>query len=182
MGDPGFSVIGAVFLVALLVPNVVLVRLGLPDGLDPGTESRALRCVERIGQLLTVVALVGFSDTGLRAWSPRSWWLVAAAALMLLSLVGWGRYVRSDRTLHDLYRPLLGVPVPLATLPVLACLLLGLYGRLVPLIAGAVLLGIGHVGVHALHAGRATSRSPSVGEAAEDVAVRRPSGGRSRPS
>jgi len=182
VGDPGFSVIGAAFLVALLAPNVVLVRLGLPDGLDPGTESRALRCAERVGQLLTVVALVGFSDTGPRSWSAGSWWLVVAVALMLLSLVGWGRYVRSARTVHDLYRPLLGVPVPLATFPVLACLLLGLYGRLVPLIAGAVVLGIGHIGVHARHARRAGTRSPSVVGAAEGVAVRRPSGGRSRPS
>ena len=37
------------------------------------------------------------------------------------------------------------------TIPVVALLLLGVYGQLVSLIAAAVILGIGHIGIHIGH-------------------------------
>ena len=42
-------------------------------------------------------------------------------------------------------------PVAGATLPVLAFLLLGIYGKLIWLILSAVILGIGHIGIHWTH-------------------------------
>jgi len=110
-----------------------------------------LRTLERVGQVLTVAAAVLFANTNLRPWTPWSWWLVAAAVLMAAYEVGWIRYFTSRRTTRDFYRSLLGVPVPLATLPVTAFLLLGVYGHLLPLIAATVVLGIGHIGIHLQH-------------------------------
>ena len=110
-----------------------------------------LRTLERVGQVLTVAAAVLFANTNLRPWTPWSWWLVAAAVLMTAYEVGWIRYFTSSRTMWDFYRSLLGVPVPLATLPVTAFLLLGVYGHLLPLIAATVVLGIGHIGIHLQH-------------------------------
>jgi hypothetical protein len=151
VGHFGFSVVGAAFLVALFVPNLLWARFAIPAGYDPSGENRVLGVMERIGQVLTTVALVVFSDTNVRAWSPWSWWLVAAIALMATYEGAWVRYFTSARTMRDFYRPLLGVPVPLATLPVLAAILLGVYGRLAPLIAAAVILGVGHIGIHVQH-------------------------------
>jgi hypothetical protein len=41
--------------------------------------------------------------------------------------------------------------VPLASLPVIAFLLLGIYGKVIWLIASAILIGIGHIGIHIQH-------------------------------
>ena len=63
----------------------------------------------------------------------------------------WVRYFRGKRALSDFYRPLLGIPAPGATLPVLAFLFLGIYGKVIWLIAASVILGIGHIGIHLQH-------------------------------
>ena len=118
-----------------------------------------LRALERIGQALTVAAALVFADTNLRPWSPWSWWLVAATVLMFAYEASWIRYFASDPTERDLYGTRLGVPVPLATLPVAAFLLLGVYGRLIPLIIATVVLGIGHIGIHLQH-DRSLDRRP----------------------
>ncbi|MEY8353214.1 hypothetical protein AALB39_07605 [Lachnospiraceae bacterium 54-53] len=63
----------------------------------------------------------------------------------------WIRYFKSRRTLKDFYGSLWKIPVPGATLPVLAFLLLGIYGKVFWLVLSAVILGIGHVGIHLQH-------------------------------
>ncbi|GAB3534116.1 hypothetical protein GCM10027575_80310 [Phytohabitans suffuscus] len=151
MGQFGFSLVGAVFLLALFVPNVVWSRTAKPAGYDAGGEDRVLRIAERAGQVLTTTTSLIFTDTNLRHWSPWSWWLVAATAAMALYELSWARYFRSRQSLNDFYRSLLGVPIPLAVLPVAAFLLLGIYGLLLPLIAAAAVLGVGHIGIHLQH-------------------------------
>jgi len=148
VGQLGFSVVGAVFLAALFVPNLVWARWAKPAGYDPSGEPLVLRLLERAGQALTTATALFFADTNPGPWSPWSAWLVGAVAAMVAYEACWVRYFTSRRTLSDFYRSALGVPVPLATLPVLAFLLLGVYGRLVPLIAATVLLGVGHIGIH----------------------------------
>lgn len=146
----GFSLVGALFLVALFVPNLAWTR-ARPTGYDPRGENPVLRGFEAVGQVLTIVAALVFADTDLRAWSPWSWWLVGAACAMAAYEACWVRYFRSARTMGDFYRDLAGIPVPLALLPVAAFVLLGVYGRAWPLVVAAVVLGIGHVGIHAGH-------------------------------
>lgn len=62
-------------------------------------------------------------------------------------------------TMRDFYGSLLGIPLPLATLPVSAFVLLGVYGRLLPLIVAVAVLGVGHIGIH-LQRARALARPP----------------------
>ncbi len=150
MGRFGFSVVGALFLVGLFVPNALWTR-AQPAGYDPSGENRVLRVFERLGQVLTTAAALVFADTNLRAWSAWSWWLVTAVVLMVAYEACWVRYFRSPRTMADFYRGLGPVPVPLASLPVAAFVFLGVHGRLWPLIVAVVLLGIGHVGIHLAH-------------------------------
>ena len=46
---------------------------------------------------------------------------------------------------------ILGIPVAGATLPVLAFLLLAIYGKNIILGVAVVILGIGHIGIHLMH-------------------------------
>ncbi len=160
MGEFGFSFVGLAFLVALFVPNIIWATVAKPIDYDASSENRVLGVFERVGQVLTTAAALVFADTNLRPWTPWSWWLVAAVVLMLAYEAGWIRYFVSPRTMRDLYRSLVGVPVPLATLPIAAFILLGVYGRLIPLIAAAVILGVGHIGIHVQQARALAQRPP----------------------
>ena len=71
--------------------------------------------------------------------------------MMMLYEVYWIRYFKSEKTMKDMYSSIIGVPVAGATLPVLAFLLLGIYGKNLPLIISTVVLGIGHIGIHINH-------------------------------
>ena len=123
-----------------------------PRDYDPSSENRVLGILERGGQVATTAAALLFADTNLKPWTPWSWWLIAAIALMVAYEAAWIRYFTSPRTMQDFTRSLLGIPVPLASLPVAAFLLLGVYGRVIWLIAAVVILGIGHIGIHLQHA------------------------------
>jgi len=151
VGEFGFSFVGLAFLLALFVPNIVWALGARPGGYDASTQNRVLGLVERLGQALTVAAALVFADTNLRPWTPWTWWLVTAIVVMITYEAAWVRYFTSRRTMRDFYRSLFGVPLPLATLPVTAFLLLGVYGRLIPLIIATVILGIGHIGIHSQH-------------------------------
>lgn len=53
--------------------------------------------------------------------------------------------------MKNMYLSYLGFPVAGATLPVLAFILLGVYSKNLVLIASAVILGIGRIGIHLAH-------------------------------
>ena len=103
---------------------------------------------ERVGQVCVTCCAVIFSDFNLRPWSPWSLWLAASLLLMALYEAFWAHYFRSPKTQRDFYSSLLGVPVAGATLPVLAFLLLGIYGKVVWMILSTIVLGVGHIGIH----------------------------------
>ena len=150
LGHFGFSYIGLIYMLMIQIPNIMWAKMK-PAGYDPSGENKVLLVIERIGQVLCTAAVLLFSDTNPRGWEPWIAWLFASALLMLLYEGFWIRYFRSECTLRDFYRPFFGVPAPGATLPVTAFLLLGIYGRLIWLIAASVVLSIGHVGIHIQH-------------------------------
>lgn len=53
--------------------------------------------------------------------------------------------------MSDFYSSILGIPVAGATLPVLAFLLLAVYGKNIVLGVSVLILGIGHIGIHFMH-------------------------------
>lgn len=150
MGHLGFSWVGTLFLLALLAPNLLWTRYP-PQGYDVSGERPVLLILERLGQVWVTCAAVASPGLNWRPWSPRSWFFVAAAGLMVLYEIWWLRYFRSKRTMADFTAGLLGIPVAGATLPVLAFFLLGIYGRVLWMLPGAAVLGIGHIGIHLQH-------------------------------
>ena len=123
----GFFYVGLAFLLMLFIPNFICAR-NLPQGYTAAGENRLLLACERAGQ-----------------------GAVTALALMVLYELWWLRNFRGARTRRDFYSSFLGVPLAGATLPVAAFFLLGIYGRVVWLCVSAVLLGIGHIGIHRQH-------------------------------
>ena len=149
----GFSYVGLIWLLMLFVPNFLWAKRQPENyGAYAKNENRVLLALERVGEVLVTVAAVIFADFNprfpLTLWSI---WLLASLLLMLLYEVFWIRYFKSPRTMLDFYRPLLGIPVAGASLPVLAFLLLALYGGNIVLLVSAVLLGVGHIGIHLAH-------------------------------
>ena len=148
----GFSYVGLIYLVMLMLPNIIWTK-HQPKDYDKyvGHENKSLLACERIGEVLVSCAALIFSDFNIKPWSPRSWWLIVSFLLMVLYEVYWIRYFRSEQTMQDFYSSLLGIPVAGATLPVLAFLLLAIYGKNIILGIAVVILGIGHIGIHLMH-------------------------------
>ncbi len=152
MGTFGFSYIGLVFLVMLFVPNILWAKQP-PEGyeeLERG-EPRWLLAFERAGQVLCTGCALCFADLNPRGLSPWVLILAVSFALMVLYEACWYRYFAGPRTVAAFYADQFGIPVPLATLPVAAFFLLGVYGKLLWLVLAAVILGVGHIGIHLRH-------------------------------
>ena len=148
----GFSYVGLVYLVMLMLPNIIWTK-NQPKDYEKyvGNENKVLLMFERVGEVLVSCAALVFSDFNIKPWSSWSWWLVVSFALMVLYEIFWIRYFRSEKTMEDFYSSILGIPVAGATLPVLAFLLLAVYGKNIVLGVTVFILGIGHIGIHLMH-------------------------------
>lgn len=150
IGHLGFSYIGLLYLLMISIPNVMWAKRQ-PNGYDPKGENAILLILERVGQVLVTCCSLIFSDLNLKPFSPWSLWLISSFALMLLYEGFWVRYFRGGHTLKDFYSSFCGVPLPGATLPVIAFFLLGIYGKVIWMMLSIVILGIGHIGIHMRH-------------------------------
>lgn len=148
----GFSYIGLIFLVMLLVPNIIWSKFK-PIGYEEyvKNENKVLVLFEKIGEFLVTVLALIFTDFNINQISYWSIVLLLAFLLMILYEIYWLRYFLSEKTMKDFYTSILGIPVAGATLPVLAFLLLGIYGKNIFLIIAVFILGIGHIGIHLNH-------------------------------
>ena len=148
----GFSYVGLIFLLMLFVPNILWAK-HKPKDYDAYSknESKLLLAFERIGEVAVSCLILIFSDFNVRGGFPWLLWLAGAFALMILYEIFWIRYFRSEKTMKDFYRGILGIPVAGATLPVAAVLLIAVYGGNPFLLAAGIVLGIGHIGIHLRH-------------------------------
>ncbi len=148
----GFSYIGFLFLLMLIIPNILWSK-NRPKDYDQYVvrENKILLAFERTGEILVSCFSLIFSDFNINRISFRTCILILAFALMILYEVYWIRYFKSKKTMRDFYSSLFGIPVAGATLPVMAFLLLGIYGKNIILILSVIILGIGHIGIHFNH-------------------------------
>ena len=148
----GFSYIGLIFLLMLMIPNIIWSK-NKPKDYDNyvKNENKVLLLFERIGEILVSGISLIFSDFNINKISAWNIILLVAFVLMILYEIYWIRYFKSNKTMKDMYSSLLGIPVAGATLPVIAFLLLGVYGKNIFLIVATVILGIGHIGIHLNH-------------------------------
>ncbi len=148
----GFSYVGLIYLVMLMVPNILWVK-NKPADYEKyvRNENRVLAAFERIGEVLTSALVLVFADFNLRPWTLWCLWLIVSFLLMILYELYWSQYFKSEKTMRDQYRGFCGFPVAGATLPVAAFFLLGIYGINIWLIIASIILGIGHIGIHLAH-------------------------------
>lgn len=148
----GFSYVGLIYLIMLIIPNVIWTK-NQPQDYEKyvGSENRVLLALERIGEVLVSCAALIFSDHNLKPWSKWSWWLVLSFVMMALYEIYWIRYFKSEKTMSDFYSSLFGIPVAGATCPVIAFMLLAIYGKNIVLGIAVLILGIGHIGIHMAH-------------------------------
>lgn len=148
----GFSYIGLIWLLMLLIPNFIWTK-NQPKDYEKyaAKENKVLLALERSGEfIVTPVALI-FSDFNFKGWNFWLTVLVISFLCMVLYEIYWIRYFKSEKTMKDFYRGILGIPVAGATLPVIAFFLLGIYGGNILMLAGSCILGVGHIGIHLQH-------------------------------
>jgi hypothetical protein len=148
----GFSYVGLIYLIMLMVPNIIWAKYKPRDYEKyVGNENKVLGAFERVGEVTVSTAVLIFSDFNLRPWTSWSIWLLVSFILMVFYEIYWIRYFKSERTMLDQYRSFLFFPVAGASLPVLAFFLLGVYAKNPVMIICVIILGIGHIGIHVNH-------------------------------
>lgn len=148
----GFSYVGLIYLIMLMVPNMIWAK-NKPKDYEKYVvnENRILLLFERVGEVAVSCFALIFSDFNLRKWSGWSVWLIISFVFMILYEIYWVRYFKSNKTMKDFYSGLCGIPVAGATLPVMAFLFLAVYGKNLFLGVAVILLDIGHIGIHLGH-------------------------------
>lgn len=157
----GFSYIGLIYLAMLLIPNGIWTK-HQPKGYAEyaAKENKILLAFERVGQFIVTPTAVLFSDFNYKGWN---FWLIVLGIsflMMVLYDIAWVRYFRSEKSMKDFYRGFCGMPLALATYPVFAFLLLGIYGGNILMCVGSIILGIGHIGIHTQHAREVYGKKP----------------------
>lgn len=148
----GFSYIGLIFLLMLFIPNLFWSK-HKPENYDKyvKNENKTLRIFEGAGQVLVTCIVLIFKDFNIKTGSWWIIWLMLSFVFMVLYEIYWIKYFKSKKTMQDFYSSLLGIPVAGASLPVIAFLLLAVYGKSISLLIAVVILGIGHIGIHINH-------------------------------
>jgi len=107
--------LGGLISLAILAPNVLWMFLPprrVPTGLE---SSRLVATAENIGRV-AVFVLPFFYPIAVRTIVEKSA-LAAGGLALLIYYAGWARYFANGRDFRLLYRPFLGIPVPMATAP-----------------------------------------------------------------
>lgn len=149
-GHLGFSYVGLIYLLMLWIPNAIWSK-NKPIDYDTTKENKVLLLFEHVGQVCCTGSILIFDDFNLVPFSLWSLWLIASFSLMIIYEIYWLRYFSNLHTEENFYRSFLGIPIPGASLPVMAFLLLGIYGKVIWLIVSAIIIGIGHIGIHIQH-------------------------------
>lgn len=148
----GFSYVGLIMLILLFAPNIIWVK-NKPKDYEKyaQNENRILLLFERVGQFIVTPVALMFSDYNFKGWNFWCAVFILFILCMVLYEVFWIRYFRSKKTMKDFCSSLLGIPVAGATLPVIAFVLLGIYGGNILMLTGAIVFSVGHIGIHLQH-------------------------------
>ena len=148
----GFSYIGLIMLLMLFIPNFIWTK-HQPKDYDKyvQNENKILLAFERIGQVVVTTSSLIFSNFNPQGWNLWCFVLILAMLNLVVYDIAWVRYFRSEKTMKDFYRGFLGMPLALATYPVIAFFLIGIYGGNIIMLIGSIILGIGHIGIHKQH-------------------------------
>ncbi len=156
----GFSYGGLLFLLALMIPNLIWSKYK-PKNYEvyAARESKVLLVFERIGEVLVTIILLCFKDFNPfivmtnegPIIPPRTYWLGVVIYMFIIYEGYWITYFRSKHEMKDMYTSFFGVPLAGAIPPVVAAIIMGIYANNYLLVVAAIILGIGHIGIHYQH-------------------------------
>ena len=108
----GFSYIGLIFLLMLMIPNIIWSK-NKPKDYEKyeKNENKILLALERIGEVGNTCLALMFTDFNINNISYWSTILFIALLLMILYEIYWIRYFKSNKTMKDMYSSILGIPV-----------------------------------------------------------------------
>jgi len=149
--------LGGIITLVVLLPNLLAVFFPPTTKLahDPQPKNirlKILTAVERIGQSGSF-AIPFFYRLSL-ASTRQSVALAIMTGALALYYAGWIRYLVLGRAEELFYRSLLGVPLPMAVLPVIYFLSASIMLGSVWLMLATAVLAIGHISVSWLHCRR----------------------------
>lgn len=105
----GFSYIGLIFLIMLMIPNLYWTK-NQPKDYEKyvHNENKILLLFERAGEVLVTCLLLIFSDFNIQGITAWMIWLIAAFVLMIMYELYWIRYFESEKTMKDFYSSIMG--------------------------------------------------------------------------
>ena len=100
----GFSYIGLIFLLMLMIPNIIWSK-NKPKDYEKyeKNENKILLALERIGEVGNTCLALMFTDFNINNISYWSTILFIALLLMILYEIYWIRYFKSNKTMKDMY-------------------------------------------------------------------------------
>ncbi|TCK24606.1 hypothetical protein [Pseudonocardia endophytica] len=138
----GFSSLGLVVSIAVLAPNLLLLRFPPRGRRGPAHVPRALEWLERAGQALCLV-VPAITEPGNIVW----WWALPAAGALVAYYALWTRYLVGGCRVSLLYDRVWLIPVPMAILPVVTFLATAAWLGNLWIAVSALVLATGHIPV-----------------------------------
>ncbi|TQO19474.1 hypothetical protein FB472_1028 [Rhodoglobus vestalii] len=136
----GFSLLGMLVSVAVLAPNLLLLRFPPRPSVPVVVLPRPLAWLERVSQVSCLV-VPSIAVPGALIWE---WGVIVAAGLVAYYAL-WARYLIHHRRGSALYAPFGWLPVPMAVFPFVISLGAGAWVSSPWTCVAAILLAAGHV-------------------------------------
>jgi len=143
----GFSLIGTVIVVLMLLPSIIFFSKFPPKNVPQDMKNAPVlfTIMERIGQIGCFTILVISKDYF--QISKINIWTVLMLVCMIVYYCLWIRYVIKGQDSYLLCKPLLFIPIPLAVFPVCVFGFSALWRNSVWLGIATCILAIGHLTV-----------------------------------
>lgn len=139
----GFSLIGSLIAIIILAPSMLMIIFP-PEPFPVGLQDagKIFTLLERAGQLGCIGILVVSRD----AYTEVNYGIWAVLILLFIAVYYglWIRYVVQGRAFRLLWEPFVGIPIPMAILPVCAFGFAAIWGESIWLGLAVVCLAIGH--------------------------------------
>lgn len=140
----GLHLLGFIIPILVLLPNLIFIFFqprDIPKSLP--SPPPVFTLLERAGQVACFTLPIVFGR--LIAAQPPGLPAIGMALCLLIYYGCWVRYYSSGQTFSVLFKPLLGIPVPMAVFPALYFLLLGAWVHSWLFVVPACLFTVGHL-------------------------------------
>jgi hypothetical protein len=139
---------GALIPLLLMLPNLLWMLLPKTDAVSPVSEPLFLTIIENVGRIAILVLPFFFSlDLNKRFSVPV---MVVMGLALGVYYGSWLRYFAGGGSIELFSTPFLGIPLPMATAPVLFLVLASYLMSSWLVLGAAVLFGAAHIWVSAL--------------------------------